>query len=303
MRRLAAVAVVTLAFAGATTSASAAPSSIVRAQLTLPTGPYLFGEQIAPTVDVLVDTKLADPKAMQVETRFFPYQAIGAPRRTVTRDGSVADVRYRYVLACPTLQCLTGSTFQRKIQFTPVRIQYRDRAGHSWKRTLRWPAIREISRVGSDLIPPATASEAGFNLTQSPLLRFPASVVAPSPSYRVSPLVLGLVLAGLALALLVAAAFLARPLLALLRRKREADGPELTPLEQALDAVDQAARKHAGGPEHREALGLLARELREAQLPDLVRTARQLAWSETAPSAAASRSLAGDVRAALGSAG
>src|SRR5262249_24428661 len=102
VRRLAAVAVVTLAFAGATTSASAAPSSIVRAQLTLPTGPYRFGEQIAPTVDVLVDTKLADPKAMQVETRFFPYQAIGAPRRTVTRDGSVADVRYRYVLACPT---------------------------------------------------------------------------------------------------------------------------------------------------------------------------------------------------------
>jgi len=303
VRRLAVVAATVLAFAGPTAPASAAASGIVRTQLTLPTGPYLFGEQIAPTVDVLVDTKLVEPKALVLQTRFFPYQATGAPRRTVTRDGSVADIRYRYVLHCPTLPCLTGSAFQRRIQFTPVRIQYRDRAGHLWKRTLRWPAIREISRVGSDLVPPATASEAGFNLTQSPLLRFPASAVAPSPSYRVNPLVLGLVLAGLALAVLLAAAFVARPLLALVRRKRDTDGPALTPLEQALEAVEQAARKHAGGPEHREALGLLARELRHAQQPDLVQAARRLAWSETAPSAASSRSLVGDVRAAVGSAG
>lgn len=302
MRRFSVVVLGLLALGGLPASAYAAPSGIVRTELTLPTGPYLFGEQIAPAVDVLVNTELVDPKALRVQTRFFPYELVTAPRRTVTREGHVADVRYRYVLACTTLQCLTGSKLQRRIQFSPVRIAYRDRAGHDRKRSLPWPAVREISRVGDDRLRPATASEARLDLPLDPLLQFPASVVAPSPSYRLRPLPLGVLLAVLALAALIGAGVLARPLLVLLRRKRDTAGPELTPLGQALDAVDHAARRHAGGPEHREALALLARELRRAGQPDLVRAARRLAWSEQAPGAAASRSLVAEVQAATGSA-
>ena len=295
MRQLAFGALAALALMVAPTSAGAA-SGIVRAQATLPPGPYLFGEQITADVDVLVNTKLVDPQTVRVETRFFPYQPLAAPRRTETVDGSVADVRFRYVLACVSLECLTGSKLERKVQFTPTRIRYRDRRQHVWRRTVNWRAIREISRVGNDQIRPATASQARFALPSEPLLQLPASVVAPSPSYRLSPVLLALVLAGLAAGMLVATFFVARPVLALARRGRGSAAPELSPLEQAIAAVEEAARRQAGGAEHREALALLARELRRAHLLDLVHSTRKLAWSEQAPSAAASRGLLAEVR-------
>jgi len=292
VRQLAFGALAALALMVAPTSAGAA-SGIVRAQATLPPGPYLFGEQITADVDVLVNTKLVDPQTVRVETRFFPYRPLAAPRRTETVDGSVADVRFRYVLACVSLECLTGSKLERKVQFTPTRIRYRDRRQHVWRRTVNW---REISRVGNDQIRPATASQARFALPSEPLLQLPASVVAPSPSYRLSPLLLALVLAGLAAGVLVATFFVARPVLALARRGRGSAAPELSPLEQAIAAVEEAARRQTGGAEHREALALLARELRRAHLLDLVHSTRKLAWSEQAPSAAASRGLLAEVR-------
>ena len=297
MKRLGTAFVAAVALVSAPTSALGAATDIVEAQVVLSPGPYLFGERITADVDVLVNRKLVDPKALRVQTRFFPYAFVTAPRRTETDDGSIADVRYRYLLDCNTLRCLTGG-LQRKIVFAPVRIAYRDRAGRARSRSLRWTPIREVSRVGNDQIRPATATQARFSLPQNPLLQFPASVVAPSPSYRVSPLALGLVLLGLAVGVLVAAFVVARPLLPLVRRKRDATGPELSPLERALVAVEDAARREAGGAEHREALALLARELRRTQLPDLVRAARKLAWSEQAPSASASRELVAEVRAA-----
>ena len=303
MRTLAVLGLAALAFATAIDSAFAAPSGIVKSEATLAPGPYLFGQRIIAEVDVLVNKKLVDPKALQVQTRFFPYAFVAKPERTETDDGSVAEVRYRYRLDCNTLQCLTGGSLQRRIKFAPVQVRYRDRAGHTRSRSLTWPVVREISRVGNDMIRPANATQAQFAISATPLLQFPASVVAPSPSYHVSPLVLGLVLLGLAAGVLVAAFFIARPLLALVRRKRDSTGAELSPLEQALGAVEGAAKRQAGGSEHREALALLARELRRAQLPDLVRSARKLAWSEQAPSASASRELVAEVRGSVGSTG
>jgi hypothetical protein len=302
MRRLGAVFLAALTFASASSSALAAPSGIVRSEVTLSPGPYLFGQRITADVEVLVNKKVVDPRSLQVQTRFFPYAFVVAPKRTETDDGSVADVRYHYVLDCNTLQCVTGG-LQRRIVFTPAHVRYRDHAGHTASRSLAWPAIREVSRVGNDQIRPATATQARFSFPQDPLLQFPASAVAPSPSYRLSPLALGLLLLGLAAGILVAAFFVARPVLALVRRKRDPSGAELSPLDRALGAVEGAARREAGGAEHREALALLARELRRAQLPDLVRSARKLAWSEQAPSASASRELVAEVRTAVESAG
>ena len=298
MRRLVPAALACLALVIAPGQAAAAPSGIIKTEVTLSPGPYLFGQRIAADVDVLVDTKHLDPKALQVETRFFPYAYVTAPHRTETQDGSVADVHYRYLVDCNTLQCITGG-LQRRIVFAPARIRYRDEAGHMQDQKLAWPAIREISRVGNDQIRPATATQARLSLPLAPLQQFSASVVAPSPSYRLSPLALGLLLFGIAALALVAAFSLARPLLALVRSRRDTTGPELSPLERALAAVDGAAKQQTGGAEHREALARLARELRRAQLPGLVQAARKLAWSEQAPSASASRELVAEVRAAM----
>ena len=88
----------------------------------------------------------------------------------------------------------------------------------------------------------------------------------------------------------------ARPLYALVRRQ-EVAGPQLTPLEQALAAVDAATRRQPGSAEHRESLAWLGRELRRTNLTELVGRARRLAWSEQAPTADASRQLTADVEA------
>jgi hypothetical protein len=303
VRWLAAVGLAALVVAAAADSASAASSGIVKTEVTLSPGPYVFGQRVTADVHVLVNRKLVDPKALQAQTRFFPYEFVVAPRRTETDDGSVTEVHYRYVLDCNTLECLTGGTLQRRIKFAPVRIRYRDRSRHTWSRSFEWPAIREISRVGNDEIRPPTATDARFSLPLDPLLQFPASVVAPSPNYRLSPLALGLLLIAFAAGALVATFFVAQPLVALVRRTRDAAGPELSPLEQALAEVEATASGQAGGAEHREALALLARELRRVQQPDLVHSARKLAWSEEAPSASASRNLVAEVRATAGGVG
>ena len=133
--------------------------------------------------------------------------------------------------------------------------------------------------------------------SSDPIIRLFTSIRAPSPSYGLSPIVLAALLFAAALATLLGAVVLARPLYALLRRQDVAGGPELTPLEQALAAVDAATRRQAGSAEHRESLAWLGRELRRTNLTELVGRARRLAWSEQAPTADASRQLTADVEA------
>ena len=146
---------------------------------------------------------------------------------------------------------------------------------------------------------PQTASEVqrGIQYSSDPIIRLFASIRAPTPSYRLSPVVLAVLLFAVALAALLAAGTLARPLYALVRRKEIDGGPELTPLERALAAVDAATRRQPGSAEHREALAWLGRELRRTNLTDLVGRARRLAWSEQPPTAHDSRELAADVEA------
>jgi hypothetical protein len=130
-------------------------------------------------------------------------------------------------------------------------------------------------------------------------VRLPLSVESPPPTYRVRPATLALVLFGLAGIALFGTALLARPLVAALRREEAAEVP-LSPLEQAVAAVETASQREPGSADHREALALLARQLRRDGLTELVNAARKLAWSEHAPSAAASRELTSDVRARMG---
>jgi len=265
---------------------------------TVSPGPHFFGDQIRADVDILVDTKRLDPKAVRVDTKFDPYTRLARPQRIRSADGSTTRLRYRYVLTCDTFACLTGAKTERTIHFAAATIRYRDRHGKAGKLIARWPRFRFVSRFGGPRYLPRTPAEVmrGIQYSSDPVVRLFASVRAPSPSYRLNPIVLAVLLFAAAFAALLGAGVLARPLYALVRRQ-EVAGPELTPLEQALAAVDAATRRQPGSAEHRESLAWLGRELRRTNLTELVGRARRLAWSEQAPTADASRELTADVEA------
>jgi hypothetical protein len=280
-------------------SSAGAVDRPVNVVTTVSPGPHFFGDPIYTDLDVVIDTKRLDPKAVRVDTKFDPYMRLAPPQRIVSDDGSITRLRYRYLLTCDTFTCLTGDKTERTIHFVPATIRYRDRHGKSAKLTARWPRFRFVSRFGGPRYLPRTAAEVmrGVQYSSDPIIRLFTSIRAPSPSYRLSPIVLAALLFAAALATLLGAGVLARPLYALLRRQDVAGGPELTPLEQALAAVDAATRRQAGSAEHRESLAWLGRELRRTNLTELVGRARRLAWSEQAPTADASRQLTADVEA------
>jgi hypothetical protein len=269
---------------------------IVRMQTTLTPNPVLFGQALTADLDVIVNTKVADPETFETRARFFPYVLLEAPRRDEERDGSVVRVRYTYRLACDSLACTTGAKRERKIEFPTTLVRYRDLQGHAREVSATWPELRFISRTSTSQFRPQTATEAERGLPTAPLLELPADVSAPSPTYRVAPTTGAIALFAAAFFALLGAAWLARPVVALARSRTGAE-PELSPLERALAAVDDSARHVPGSAEHREALALLARELRRVGRSELVQPARRIAWSEEAPTAAGSRELVTEVRA------
>ena len=291
-----------LAAAAASLAVAASAGAVdrpIHVVTTVSPGPHFFGDPIQTDVDILIDTKRLDPKAVRVDTKFDPYTRLARPQRMRSDDGSVTRLRYHYLLTCDTFACLTGDKTQRTIHFAPATIRYRDRQGKAAKLIARWPRFRFVSRFGGPRYLPQTASEVsrGIQYTSDPIVRLFASIRAPSPSYRLNPIVLAVLLFAAALAALLGAGVLGRPLYALVRRQEVDGGPELTPLEQALAAVDAATRRQPGSAEHRESLAWLGRELRRTNLTALVGRARRLAWSEQAPTADASRQLTADVEA------
>lgn len=294
----AAVAVVAAVAALAAGNAGASPGA-VRTRATLPPGPYLFGQQVTADLDVLVDTRAADPDSVETQPRFFPYALVGAPRREAARDGGVVRVRFHYRLVCDTLACTTGAKKEHVVTFVPALVRYRDAHGHTRTTTAKWPRFRLVSRVAQKQFRPETATEARRGVFVAPVLQLPAAVNAPSPTYRLAPSIVAAVVFGAALVALLGAAWLLLPVVALARTSAGA-APELSPLERSIAVVEATAQRQPGSAEHREALALLARELRRAGAAELVQPARRLAWSEQAPTAAASRRLVADVRAATG---
>ena len=291
-----------LAAAAASLAVAASAGAVdrpIHVVTTVSPGPHFFGDPLQTDVDILIDTKRLDPKAVRVDTKFDPYTRLARPQRMRSDDGSVTRMRYHYLLTCDTFACLTGDKTQRTIHFAPATIRYRDRQGKAAKLIARWPRFRFVSRFGGPRYLPQTASEVsrGIQYTSDPIVRLFASIRAPSPSYRLNPIVLAVLLFAAALAALLGAGVLGRPLYALVRRQEVDGGPELTPLEQALAAVDAATRRQPGSAEHRESLAWLGRELRRTNLTALVGRARRLAWSEQAPTADASRQLTADVEA------
>jgi hypothetical protein len=278
-------------------AAAHATAGIAGTETLLPRGPYAFGQEVTAELDVLVNTKLVEPDALHADVRFDPYELVRSPQRRTLEESGIAQVRFRYVIQCASLACtMAPAQRQRHITFKPAVLEYTTRKGKKRATKAPWEQIVLVTRIDNQLSRPQTATQARLGtITLEPLLLLPLSVKAPPPSYRVGPSTLALVLALAALVALGAAGILARPLVVLVRRK-EAAPPPLSPLEQAVVAVETTGQRQPGSAEHREALGLLARQLRRANVNELVNKARKLAWSEDAPTASESRSLARDVR-------
>src|SRR5439155_952501 len=120
-------------------------------------GPHFFGDPIHADVDILIDTKRVDPKAVRLDTKFDPYTRLARPQRIRSDDGSTTRLRYLYLLTCDTFVCLTGDKTERMIHFAPATIRYRDRHGKAGKMTARWPRFRFVSRFGGPRYLPQTA--------------------------------------------------------------------------------------------------------------------------------------------------
>ena len=272
----------------------------VRLQTAISPGPHLFGDAVRARLDVFVDRRRTDPGTVRVDTKFFPYDRVGPPSRTSATHGPIARISYTYTLDCLTLPCTPGLDKQVALITLPAAIaRYHDLDGTPRGLAVRWPPFRVFSRLR-----PLTPDQRSLSLT-GPLASaaatgaFNAPLGVPRPSYHMSPALLAALLFGAALVALALGGLAGRPVLAHLRQTTHVfEAPPLTSLEQALERVEAAARDR-GGRGDREALARLARELRQAGMDDLVRPARELAWSGSEPTAEDSLALAQRVRSAV----
>jgi hypothetical protein len=294
----AAAALVAGALAGQ--AAAQRPSVVVNSSIS--PGPHLFGDRVQAQLTVLVDAKRTDPDSVRVDTSFDPWARVGGVRRGRDREGDTVQLTYGYTLECIYSNCIPDNfKTERKYDLAAATVRYRLRKGGKFALAVRWPTFRLVSRfpVPKDFGNVADV-QSRLQFQNDPLVRLFANVRPPEPSYRLSATTMGLLFFAAALACLGAAAVVARPIVAEMRARRaRREGREATPLERAVELVEGAARRHAGEPEHREALARLARELRQAGMRDVAPAARRLAWSEDSPSRSESDELTRQVRAAM----
>jgi hypothetical protein len=292
--------------AGAAVALAVTPAALgqgvlpsVRLQTAIGTGPHLFGDQMEARLDVLVDRSRTDVGSVRVDTNFFPYKRLGTPRRASVRDGDTQRITYSYRLECVTVQCFPGLTKQQfKVSFPYAVVRYRELNGGRRGLAVKWPTFRLLSRL-----PPLTAAQlrlqAPITTGFSPAAAMFAPVAVPAATYRMSPVLLAVLLLAGALLALAAGAVVGWPVLQHLRSTTQGpEGPTLTSLERALERVEESA--NAAGRGDREALAWLARELTGAGRPDDARQARRLAWSEHEPTTDDSIALVRRVRDGLG---
>jgi len=302
-RRFAVVAAVVVALALSATLALLLPGGsepddpVARrlvADATLEPRVVLFGDTVRARVDVTLDRRRVDPGSVKVRAAFKEWRPVGAAK-VVRRDaGSTTHLRVTYLLRCLKSNCPPERDL-RPFEFVPAKIGFQERNGRPPRaRTIRaeWPRLVVNTRIGPG------------DLTASPNPYRADLVTVPDPSYRASPSrLLGLLAAG---ALLLAGVGGLLVYLGWPRRRIEAaivpePAPEflLTPLEQALELLEDAARAN-GAADQRRSLELVAEVLAQRGDEDgLAPAARELAWSPVPPPAEASRGLAVRVRARL----
>jgi hypothetical protein len=253
----------------------------------------LFGDTVRARVDLVFSRDDVDPDSVRISTSFPPWEVVGEPQRRRRDAGEMTHLRTTYVIRCLTGPCVPSGQVA-PLEFSPARVSFAGPGGEQATRgstRVVWPVLTVYSRFAS-----ASADR------QSSTSPWRADVVTmPAVSYRVAPgLLLVLALAGGALLTLggLALVYVAWP------RREPAPPPEpepeplplLTPLEQALELLEDSARED-GTADRRRALELVAEVLAErGDSDDLVRSARVLAWSEDDPAVEETSGLAAQVR-------
>lgn len=262
----------------------------LRARATLSDRIVVFGDTVRAQVDLALDLRHVDPSSVKVRVAFHPWRRVEPVRVRRTDAGSSSHVRMTYVLRCLKQPCVPERD-TLPFTFAPARIEFRNRAGGRGALRAAFPHLVVHTRI------------AATDLADAAPWRLDVGNV-PEPSYRASPGLLLAFLLGGSLVLLTgggALAYLGWP-----RRHVEPEPvpepePELlpTPLEQALELLEDAARANGVGAERRS-LELVAEVLAERGEEDgLAEAARALAWSPTTPGPEKTRSLAARVREAL----
>ena len=258
----------------------------------------LFGDTIEARIDVVVDPARVDTGSVRVAAAFSPWEIVDAPTRARTDADAMSRLRTTYVLRCLSVLCLSPGQSTQTV-FPPARMTYTTtrRAGRAAEtRTARinWAVMTVFSRY-------STSSFEGRQGLVTPwhadLLTFPAL------SVRLPFGLLLAVLVGSGVLLLVASGALVyaawpRRVVAPPPEPEEPPPPPLTPLEQALALLEDAARSN-GAEERRRSLELVAEVLEEWGDTELARAARDLAWSESNPAVEQTSNLATRVRESL----
>lgn len=259
----------------------------------------LFGDTIEARIDVVVDPARVDPGSVRVAAAFSPWEIVDAPPTHARTDtDAMSRLRTTYVLRCLSVVCLSPGQSTQTV-FPPARMTYTttQRAGRAAEtRTARinWAVMTVFSRY-------STSSFEGRQGLVTPwhadLLTFPALSVRLPLGLLLAVLVgSGVLLLGASGALVYAA--WPRRVVAPLPEPEEPPPPPLTPLEQALALLEDAARSN-GAEERRRSLELVAEVLEEWGDTELARAARDLAWSESNPAVEQTSNLATRVRESL----
>jgi hypothetical protein len=228
-----------------------------------------FGDTLTAELRLLLDRRHVDPDEVRLLHRFLPYRE----RTRVERvdDGNITALTYTIELDCLTAYCLPSSG---PLRFPITRIL----TGSGPVREVEWPLFDVVTRLSEQKAAPEGTGEQGESWPPA----WRAAVSVPEPGYRVEPSVLAWIVGLAGAALLVASAVAG---LLLLRRGRLLREREVSPLDRAV-ALLKAARTD---DERRAALEALALAL-DGDEP-LAQPARQLAWSQSSPSADAAAEL------------
>jgi hypothetical protein len=263
----------------------------VRAQAFVSPTVFLFGDTVKARVEMLLDRRRVKPGDVKLNARFYPYAPVAGMSRDVRSAGPLTLVTYSFGLRCLGIACLPR-VVPLHVQFAPAHVLYRLGKG-SGSLQLTWPPLLVYSRVDlPDLANVDPDKEAPWRAELTSL---------PRVSYSVSPGLAAGLMIGAAGLLVLAALALAGPLLlhALHLRALEPAVPLLSPLERALRLLELDGADPEAVEERRTALQLIAAELGRQGRPELASNARELAWSEPSPPAAAMRRLAKDARRVL----
>lgn len=225
-----------------------------------------FGDPARGEVDVTVDRRLVDPRAVHASVGVAPLSELEPARVSHVDAGGLTVLRYRLVAACIGEDCVPSGR-SRTVALTPVRVEAKLRDGSTAVVTGAWPKVTVAGR----------ASAAAAYAETPPFQR---EVGLPGPSFPVSPAHAAVwleVAAGLlGLGAILAAGLAVRSF----TRERQQARARLSELGRALELARASTLRPAA--DRRRALSLLARVLERGDAT-AAGAAERLAWSPVAP--------------------